>query len=833
VTELLERGDLLATLEAGLEGGLLMLVAGEAGAGKTSLVRSFCAGADARVLWGACDALFTPRALGPVLDVAEQAGGELAELAAADARPSEFLGALLRELRADGPTVLVLEDLHWADEGTLDLLRLLGRRVATVPALVIATFRDDELDAAEPLRIVLGELATSPGVRRLRVPLLSRDAVRSLAAAHDVDPDELYGRTGGNAFYVTEALAASGVPDSVRDAVLARAARLGPEARAVLEAVAVIPQRTELDLLSAVAPGPLDECLAGGMLVADATTVGFRHELARLAVEAGIPAPRRAALHRAVLDELAERGADAARLAHHAEAAGDDEAVRRHAPVAARRAARLGAHRESAAQYARALRVSGSLSPAERAELFEARSYQCYLTNQIDAAIVAREQALALYRELGDPLREGDCLRWLSRLQWFMGRNELAAARAAEAIARLDQLPPGRELAMAYSNMAQLRMLADDVDGTVEWGERALFLAQQLGDSEIVVHALNNLGSAQSRVGREEGFARLRRSLEIARAEGLEEHVARAYCNLAATAVEHHDPVAAGQALTDAIDYCTERDLDSWRLYLLAWRSRYELDCGRWTEAAETAGEVLRHPRTATISRIPALVVLGLVRLRRGDPDASGPLAEALEHARGTGEMQRLSPVARALAEAAWLRGDAAAVCDAVSIAWELVLATADPWHVGDLAVWRRRAGVQEEPPAFVAPPYARWLAGDLAGAAAEWDALACPYEAALARAEGGDADALVKMGARPAARRLGRRGPRRRTEANPAGLTDRELQVLAMLADGMRNSEIAERLVLSVRTVDHHVSEVLRKLGVPTRARASAEAVRLGVVPG
>jgi DNA-binding CsgD family transcriptional regulator len=832
---LLERDPFLAALREAPP-GRLTLIGGEAGVGKTALVRDFCAGRP-RVLWGACDALFTARALGPVEDVAEQAGGELAARLREGARPAELAAALLRELRA-APAVLVLEDLHWGDEGTLDVVRMLGRRAHEGAGQIVATFRDDELDAVHPLRIVLGELATSPGVRRLRLAPLSLGAVRTLAEPHGIDPERLHAITGGNPFYVTEVLgggAAGPIPPTVRDAVLGRAAGLPDGARAVLDRVAIVPGAAEPALLGGAPDADVDACLRSGVLREAGAAVAFRHELARLAVEEAIPPRRRAALHREALAALEAAGADPARLAHHAEAAGDGAAVLRHARAAAERAARAGAHREAAGQYARALRFAAALGPGERAELLERRSYQCYLTDQIEPAIAARTDALALRRELGDALREGDDERWLSRLNWFLGRNEESERLAAAAVERLAALPPGRELAMAYSNRAQLAMLATDRAGAQRWGGKAIELAERLGDAETLAHALNNVGTAEHRGGVTGGLEKLERSLAIAVEADLEEHVARAHCNLASAAADARDIPLARRRLEEGIGYCDERDLDSWRLYLLAWRAIAECEAGAFGAAADAAAEVLRHPSTAPISRIPALAALGRVRARRGDPGAAQALDEALALARPTGELQRLAPVAAARAELAWLAGDAGAAAAATDLAWDAAVRVGEPWFLGELAAWRARAGVPvpEEARALALEPYALELAGELAAAADRWEALGCAYEAALARARAGD-DAgfteLDALGARAVARRLGRRGPHAATRENPAGLTARELEVLALVSAGLQNAEIAQELVLSVRTVDHHVSAILRKLGAPTRGRATAEATRLGI---
>ena len=254
-------------------------------------------------------------------------------------------------------TVLVVEDAHWADAATLDLLRYLARRLGAAPVLVVVTYRDDELGPVHPLRLVAGDLATSAVVRRLRLAPLSLGAVAVLAGPDGPDPAALYERTRGNPFFVTEVLAAAEdvIPATVVDAVLARAARLPGAARQVLEAAAVVAPPVEPWLLveaAGAATAHLDECVAAGMLVAEPGGVGFRHELARLAVEGALAPGRRAGLHGRVLAALMARpggAVDPARLAHHAEGAGDAAAVLEHAPVAARRAAGLGAHREAAA----------------------------------------------------------------------------------------------------------------------------------------------------------------------------------------------------------------------------------------------------------------------------------------------------------------------------------------------------------------------------------------------------------------------------------------------------------------------------------------------------
>ena len=290
-----------------------------------------------------------------------------------------------------------------------------GRRIGDLPVLVIVTYRDDEIGADHPLRLVLGDLATAPAVHRIGVRPLSAAAVQRLVAGSGRDAATLHRLTGGNPFFLTEALAAEGesVPATVGDAVLARAARLSPEARAVLDVAAVIGSTIDATLLLTVA-GPVldeaDECIDRGLLRGTDVGLAFSHELAREAILAAIAPLRRRLLHArvlAALREAPEAQRDLAQLAHHAEAAGDRAAVLEFATAAAEQAVALNAHREAAAQYARALRFGDALPAAERARLLEGRSLACYISEQGEEAIAARQAALDIWRSVGRPTQGG------------------------------------------------------------------------------------------------------------------------------------------------------------------------------------------------------------------------------------------------------------------------------------------------------------------------------------------------------------------------------------------------------------------------------------------
>jgi DNA-binding CsgD family transcriptional regulator/tetratricopeptide (TPR) repeat protein len=851
--DLLERSEQLTKLQETLETvaserqGRLLLVRGEAGIGKTTLLRRFCdeQARAVQVLWGNCDALFTPRPLGPLFGIS----GLEDIIGGGDVLPHEVVAALASEFRRPSPTIFVLEDVHWADEATLDVLRLLSRRLEAVPALVLASYRDDELDRAPLLRIVLGELATNERASRIKLFPLSPAAVAQLAEPRDVDADELYRKTGGNPFFVVEALAASAddIPDTVRDAVFARTAQLSAPAKNVLEAVAVIPSHAELSLLEALVGDDmraLDECLAAGMLTTDADGIVFRHELARLAVEGSIAPARKLELHRRALAALASDAAtnpDLARLAHHAEAAGDVDAVLQFAPAAAARAAGLGAYREASAQYARALRFGEGLAPERRAELLELQSRACFITDQYDIGIAALEEAVELRASLGDKLKQGDDLRHLAEFLWCPGRVAEAEKRAREAVVVLEELPPGRELAAAYTKRALLCTVGSRPDEGREWARRALAIAEPLGEDEITVDAFATLMEFDGLAGTERGQERARRA-------GLSQLVANKYIPLAAISVEEHDHAAAARYLDEGLAYCGERGFELYRLYLLTFKARFELNRGRWEEAADTAASVLRVPRSSTTPRILSLVVLALLRARRGDPGYAELLDEAWALAEPTGELLRLAPVAAARAEVAWLGGDPEAVREATDETLRQAVDLRSPIRIGELAVWRARVGLDDDVAGLAAEPYASELDGNPAGAAERWAELGSTYEAALALAQTDDVDQLSRaydilqsLGVPAAAARVGRRlrehgvrvarGPRPSTRGNPAQLTEREIEVLTLVAEGLRNADIAQRLFVSEKTVGHHISAILRKLDVRTRGEAAAAAVRLGLV--
>lgn len=863
--DLLEREHHLAQLDSHLQSaaagrGRVVMVGGEAGAGKTTLLQQFhdSLGEHCAVLRASCDTMSTPAPMGPARDLAPALGVVVDLDGDGDRARDTLFRAVYEALAArELPTVIIGEDAHWADGVSLAWLRFLARRIGDLRLLFVVTYRDDELGPTHPLRVTLGDLATMPTVHRMQVPPLSFDAVSRLAAGAGREPAWLHQLTGGNPFFVSEVLAApeSIVPATVTDAVLARAARLPGEARAVLDVAAVISVQIDLDLLLAVA-GPvsdaIDRCIMAGLLAIDGSRIRFRHALTRAAVLEAIPPLRRRLLHARVLNALRERKTELALLAHHAEAAGDQPAVLEFAIAAAKEATAMHAHWEAAAQYARALRFAGTLSAADQAALYEAHADACYLSDQGQEAIASRLAAIDLRRQLGDRPREGDNLRWLSRHYWFFGRGDDAERAGLEAIQILEELPPGRALSMAYSNLAQLRMLADDNGAALSWGERALALAEEVGDKETEIHALCNVGTARRRHDLARSREELERSVTLAIAGGFPDHAGRALTNLSWGEVEQMDLAAASERIARALAFTHDRALDGYGSYLLAMRALAEAHAGDWDEGLADGAEVLKRPRLSPLARMVALTARGRIHARRGDAAAAAAaLDEALALAKPTGQILRLGPIYAARAEAALLASDDDHTIAEVMAILPLAKERGFPMLTGELAWLLQEAGDASRPFDDLAPPYAMQIAGDWAEAAAAWQALGCRYNAAVARTRSDDITAirvgietLDEMGAQPALRRAiahlreqgvddlpaMRRGPRRSTQANPAGLTQREAEVLRLLMAGLRNAEIADRLYLTPKTVSHHLSAIYAKLGVTNRAEATALAAKHGM---
>jgi DNA-binding CsgD family transcriptional regulator len=843
--ELLEREPFLDALggyatNAGSGSGRLVVVTGEAGIGKTALIDTFRERrTDIRWWWGACDGGFTPRPLGPLHDIAAAAGGRLRDLLASGADRNEVFAAFLDMLTDDALTGVVIEDLHWADEATLDWLSHLSRRLSTLPALVLVTYRDDEPGDDGLLTDVMGRLAAHASTRRMALDRLSAEAVARLAPASDAD--ELYSLTGGNPFLVSEVLAlgTDDVPPSVADVVRARVRRQTPAAQRILAAAAVLGRPAPAPLLAAiagVAPAAVDECLESGALVATGTQIAFRHELTRRAVEESVPHVQSTELHRIALLALEQEGADVAELAHHAVGAGDAEAVLHWAPLAGRAAAAASAHREAVVQFRRALLHADLLPVQQRADLEEAVADSLSTRDQWAEAEPHWQSAVALRRTLDDQVALSRVLRNYGRCLWRLCRTPESLAAEDEAYELMRDADDCEERALI------LYVRANTESVPLPERRRAIDectrIGKDLGDDALVGRALLAAAFVESGDTGVIDYPSLEDALAHGKRSGDAALTACTYTNLHEALVDQLRLDACPGVFEEGLAYCLDHEQHTYSVCLRGSRTIELVRRGANAEAIDLALATMEE----TISPINRMhLMIGLVRaaFRLGRPEARGWLSELWDLARSNDETFWLISVATAAAEAAWLTDDATLVTDEVHAIYRRGLSD-DPWVQGDLMSWLARLGHPVDAEHALPAPYSLEVAGRYADAARAWSDLGCAFEEAAALTSTGDVKSMRRaletftgIGSMPAAataRRLlqdqgvrvpAPRGPRASTAAHPAGLTAREAEVLEVLREGLTNAEIAQRLYLSTRTVDHHVSAILAKLGVSSRAEA------------
>jgi ATP/maltotriose-dependent transcriptional regulator MalT len=621
----------------------------------------------------------------------------------------------------------------------------------------------------------------------------------------------------------------------------------------VLDAVAVVPGRAESWLVEAMCeprPGAVDACLAGGVLVSEDGTYAFRHELARLAVELDLPDERRRSMHQRAVAALADHpGTDPARIAHHAEAAGDEVALAHAAMEASLQAAGRTAYREAVRHGERALAVGHALTGDELATLQTSLAFGMIIAARSHEGVPLAKAAVEHWRRAGDDRREAAATTMLGHLLVNTGSTEAGIAMVERARAILERYPPGPELLTVYVRMTSFSMLARDRDAAALWGERAIALATELHDNSQLSRALVEYGIADVMDGRSEGLDRIRQGIDVARRHDIGAVVSLGLGQIGSGCGEMRRYDEAVPALIEAVAWNTEHNYESNRRYGLSWLARCRFDLGQWDDAEAHIRDALAGPRTVMIASMVGLTTLGWLRARRGDDDAWPPLDEAVALARRTGHLQRLWPVAVARAEAGWLQGDLEPHVGLLEDTIELARRCRHRIAVGELGIWLQRAGRGAAVPVdHAAEPFASWLMRDWAGAAAGFRRMGCPYEAASALADSGETTSLrealatfERLGARPMRERVAaslrergvRVAARRPSTTGPSGLSEREIEVLRLVAAGFTNPQIASALFISRKTAEHHVSNILAKLGVTSRTEAAASAVRLGLAAG
>ena len=859
--ELIERDEYLIQLQKQFEKtqageGHCIFVSGEAGIGKTTLIKAFCKELtkESRIYHGTCDALFTPRPLAPLYDIAMQFPVDLQPHNWDIADRTGLFSLFFHELRFQKETcVIVFEDIHWADEATLDFIKFLARRISQLKCLFILTYRDYEIHTRHPLRNVLGQLNPDSFIR-IQLKPLSRQAVERLATEKGYNGEDVYSITGGNPFYVSEILASysQGVPDNIKDSILSVYNRLDEKTKQVWEILSVSPTGFRIEYLEKMEPlyaAVIERGLELKILILEQDRLFFKHELYRRTIEVSLSPFVRVALNKKILDLLKDsfvQNHEIEQIIHHAKNANEYDLVVQYAPAAARLAVLAGAHIEASRLYLSAIEYYQGHDQDILIEMYESYAYECYLTNQIKEAIIYTGKSLTLWNKRNEKEKIGNSMRFLSRLWWFDGNRKKAESFGAQAIEVLDTQPSSRARAMAYSNMSQLMMLSDQPEECIFWGEKAIAMAKELSDDEILCHALNNVGDVQIRIesSKQQGILLLQQSLEIALKNSYHEHVARAYTNLGHNGLLIKNYDFARKYLDEGIQYCEERNLDSWTTYMLSSRARLYLDTGNWNEAYRIADNLNKNADQSGVVKIGVLLILATVKMRRAEDGALAFLLEAKAKALETMELQRIIPAVVALLEYEWLTGQSIIEQETLGRTITMIEKMGNVYENSLFAFWMQQVRKQKIP---LREEYAAYdLHNEVTAreAAVFWQKSGCPYEQALALFEGNEDDKrkaitlVQQLGADAVFEKLKSemrnsgiksipRGIRKTTRSNEALLTSRELEILQLIKENLQNKEIAAKLFISAKTVDHHISSILFKLDVNTRVKAVNEAVR------
>jgi DNA-binding CsgD family transcriptional regulator/tetratricopeptide (TPR) repeat protein len=991
-----EAAQLWAAFERARTGSpAAVAVAGEAGVGKTRLVNELLGRVRAQhafALTGGCldvgegVVAYAPliealRSLGGAVDPAELErvlGGARAELArlvpelgapaetGVQAGPGagalvpgrlfELVLGVLHRLAERGPLLLVVEDLHWADRSTRELLGFLVRNLRAGVALVL-TYRSDELHRRHPLRPFLGELDRGGRVERLELGRLGRRELGDLLAGILGEPapaalvGEILARSEGNPFFAEELLAArvegAGgsaelLPEELRDLLLARVEALPQATQRLLQVAAVAGGQVDHYLLAEVAAQPperlvelLREAVAHHVLVVEDSSGGyaFRHALVQEAIYDDLLPVQRPPLHTAYARALAARieGEPAAavgelgRLAYHWYAAHDLGRALLASVQAGQAAEAAFALAEAADHYERALELwqqapqAAASSPLDRGALLQRAAQAASLAGEGPRAVALIAQALAETDAAADPLQAGALLERLARYQWFAGDTLAAMTTVEQAVATIPAKPPSAERARALAAHGQMLMLWSRNGAAQARCEEAVAVARQVGARAVEGHGLNSLGSSFGNRGHlETGVAHLDQARAIAAELGDPDDLCRAHHNLGCIYLIAGSHEEAVRAQRECLDLARRfGSMGSYGPVAIANAAQALLWLGRWEEAERLLDEAFDldlDPR----GMVNPLLSRGLQRLWRGDLDgARTDLTWVLERSKTSLDPQDGVPARAWLATGATWQGrpeDArAAVADGLGslaevdqpdlvaelclagLAAEAALAGRAAAHRDGKAhdqtariaaglLERARAAAGADGVAVVGAVRAKLLTveaewtrvtgrGDpdhWAETAGAWDELGCPWPAAYARWRLAEAllehgatreEAAVPLrrawatarglGARPlqaGAESLARRsrialvsdpvaaGETESAEAQPAvpgqelGLTPREREVLALVAEGRTNRQIAEALFITEKTASVHVSNILAKLGVANRAEAAATVHRLGL---
>jgi DNA-binding CsgD family transcriptional regulator len=956
--------------------GRVVFVVGEAGVGKTCLTRAFIEQLRAvqavEILEGQCYEEDEGVPYGPFIGVLRSlvrahgpsaltaAAGQWAEglfrllpewqtalpVARRDDGPQEqkrrFFETIYRVIRPESEQpcrIVVLEDLHWADESSQELVRFLARAIEGERLLVLGTYRSDELHRRRLLNHHIAQLMRERRYHEVQLRPLSRDDLaRMLEAILGETPPNafvylLHDHTGGNPFIVEEILKALiaqnrlhalitaarhgkgstnvTFPPSLQESILSRTADLDEQASAVLTYAAVIGRRFDFELLlhltgmeEAVLVRAIETLIAGQLVVEERDDAedryAFRHALTREVVYGHLLGRERRLRHRAILEALEEMHAATPaavvdQLAYHSLRARELEKVARYALLAGERAARMSAWREAVAHYETALELLGADDPRAQADLYDRLGEVAFPIGDTDVYLRYWREAQRLYEEIGDRRKVADVLRRLGQATWERGETQAALECNRAAIAELEAEPPGPELGMAYSALARRYALLTRPDESILWGEKALHLAEALGDERLTPDALNSVAIALSDLGEwQKSIACLERSRAVAERHGMAYDMLRACNSLGDKLFYTGDFRRAARVLREGLTLADQHGFDLYKGFMQHNLAEAEMALGHWDESRELIEQAILAGKLGyPIARLVGMPDKGELLLRQGRlEEAQYVLEEILPECEQQGEFQRLHRVYAILAQVYLARGNIGSAMRMIErgvalwretrsllrstlllrVGVEVALAAGHDERVDELIAGLTAIAADAAQPLALA--YFADAQGLIAmhegrnddaamhfqDAIERWQAMGCPYEEAGARQHwaeirllSGEPDArrqasTALITARETFARLAARleiesvdavmkehGLTTRTTRSIAGgagaLTPREREVLILIAQGKSNREIAEELFISQKTTEIHVGHILSKLGCTSRTQAATLALAHGLV--
>ena len=700
-----------------------------------------------------CDDLLAPRPLGPIRDLVAQLPDDLQAEVADDLSGASLAPVLLRA-GAERGGVIVIEDVHWADDATVDVIRQLTSRVRDLPFVIVISYRDEDVGLGHPMRKLLGTIR-GPHVAHLRLGPLSVDSVALLAVDSSRDAAEVFDASGGNPLFVTELIATppGDLPRSIKDAVVSRLGELSAEDVEVVRAISVVPVRIERQLVELLC-GDCESSLVAaeqrGIIAGDASHVWFRHELVRHAVEDTLASSEAVRLHRRLAGHLHDRGEDPARVVHHAVRCNDIDLLLEAGPIAARQAVIAGAHRQAVQHLDAVLAQRDRLTPAERAELLTLRTHSLYLLNRFDASFSSSTEAVEASAGLEDAEARARALMGHGRTAlWAIGPD--ASCRAIEQA--LDALGEGGDAelrATAHADMA--RALGELVTiGSVAQGnplaashaEQALALADQLGHDDLRGYALMYRGSERLATGDTTGSHELDEAIAILSASPRTDFAVRACVNAAGAAFRAGRFDVAERYVEHGLQIAKGTEFFSGEYRLSLTRAAVRVSRGRWREAEAELRALLTAGGEPGIMEPLARCLLARILGRQGQHDEAQDLVTAASRTAGrTDEARLLGPIAIADVETRWLAGDDADLADLAGRALALATATDNHTIAAELSRYLRWAGLDTADVPSAPEPWASGLQGDWRTAASLWQRRGEPYEEGLELVSGGGTSA-------------------------------------------------------------------------------------------